>query len=295
MSFFSIVLPTYNRSTRVIATIKSVQDQSFQDWECIVVDDGSTDDTSNVVKKLAKEDPRIKYIYQDNAERSVARNNGIDHASGEYICLLDSDDFYKVQHLQMLYERIVKDVKPIAMYFTNQVELKDDVLTEVTFASLAGNQVEYLLLNSIIPARTCIHRDILSKEKFDEDIVIVEDAILWTRISINYPVYHIEEPSVIYAVHDDNSINGKNHSGIKRLKGLKTFAKRYKIIVDSLDGMFFRNLMSDAFMRVARDHIYNNEKLKGRYYLLRSILKNPFHKQTKHKVYIFLFWNKNYP
>ena len=90
--FFSVVIPTYNRAHLIKETIESVQKQTFSDWELIIVDDGSTDDTKSVVKSV--DDKRIQYVFQENAERSVARNNGFRHAKGQYICFLDSDDYY---------------------------------------------------------------------------------------------------------------------------------------------------------------------------------------------------------
>jgi glycosyltransferase involved in cell wall biosynthesis len=92
--FFSIIIPSYNRAALIIETLNSVCSQTFQNWECIVVDDGSTDTTRDVIEALSIQDDRIRYIYQDNAERSNARNNGIRNAKGEWICFLDSDDAF---------------------------------------------------------------------------------------------------------------------------------------------------------------------------------------------------------
>ena len=89
---FSIILPTYNRAAIIQDSIKSVIEQTYQDWELIVVDDGSTDNTEDCIKNLMLKENRIKYIYQHNQERSQARNNGIKTAKYKWICFLDSDD-----------------------------------------------------------------------------------------------------------------------------------------------------------------------------------------------------------
>jgi glycosyltransferase involved in cell wall biosynthesis len=89
--FFSIILPTYNRASFISKAIESVIDQLYNKWELIILDDGSTDNTKEIV--LSFNDDRIRYIYQENKERSAARNNGIRNAKGEYICFLDSDDY----------------------------------------------------------------------------------------------------------------------------------------------------------------------------------------------------------
>ncbi|HAB89958.1 MAG TPA: hypothetical protein DCF84_05420 [Bacteroidetes bacterium] len=88
--YFSIILPTYNRGERIDMAIQSVLDQTYSNWELIIVDDGSTDNTKEVC--LQYQEPRISYVYQDNAERSAARNKGIALSRGVYVGFLDSDD-----------------------------------------------------------------------------------------------------------------------------------------------------------------------------------------------------------
>lgn len=88
---FSIIIPTFNRASSLQRAIKSVQAQTTENWELIIVDDGSVDETKTEIQKFLK-DPRIKYFFQSNQGVSVARNNGVKNASGEYIIFLDSDD-----------------------------------------------------------------------------------------------------------------------------------------------------------------------------------------------------------
>ena len=104
MPFFSIIIPTYNRAHIIHRPIDSIIAQTFTDWELIIVDDGSTDHTQAIVDSY--NDSRIKYIWQENQERSSARNHGIKLAKGEWICFQDSDDEYLPEHLQVLNEGI---------------------------------------------------------------------------------------------------------------------------------------------------------------------------------------------
>lgn len=94
---FTIVIPAYNRSNSLLRTIDSVLKQSFQDFNIVIVDDGSTDDTGNIIKSLLNKS--IKYIYQKNGGGSKARNTGIDAAESKYIAFLDSDDAFMPNHL----------------------------------------------------------------------------------------------------------------------------------------------------------------------------------------------------
>jgi glycosyltransferase involved in cell wall biosynthesis len=94
---FSVVIPTYNRGAHLRKTIDSVLAQTYTDFELLIVDDGSTDHTQSIVENIG--DVRIEYIYQANGGGSKARNTGIKAAAGKYIAFLDSDDFFKPDHL----------------------------------------------------------------------------------------------------------------------------------------------------------------------------------------------------
>lgn len=96
----SVVIPSYNYARFLERTVESLQAQSFADWEAIVVDDGSTDDTDEVVAELVGKDPRIIYVRQQNAGTSAAKNAGIRHARGEYIVFLDADDLLTTNKLE---------------------------------------------------------------------------------------------------------------------------------------------------------------------------------------------------
>jgi len=95
--YFSVVIPLYNRAGIIASTIASVQEQTFQDFEIMVVDDGSSDNPAPVIAALG--DSRIRYVHQANAGANTARNHGIDEARGRYVALLDSDDKFLPHHL----------------------------------------------------------------------------------------------------------------------------------------------------------------------------------------------------
>lgn len=102
--FFSIIVPTYNRANTLRLPIDSIISQTYTNWELIIVDDGSTDNTKEIIDGY--NDQRIRYVWQENQERSVARNHGIRLAKGEWLCFQDSDDEYLPAHLQVLYDAI---------------------------------------------------------------------------------------------------------------------------------------------------------------------------------------------
>lgn len=116
MPKFSVVIPCYSakdegvrdvemrhyRAKQVQRAIKSIINQQFTDWELIIVNDGCTDDTPQILDKFAKKDKRIKVIHQENQNRAIARNKGMEAATGEWICWLDSDDEYSTHYLREL-------------------------------------------------------------------------------------------------------------------------------------------------------------------------------------------------
>jgi len=95
----SVIVPTYNYARYIQETLDSLRAQTFEDWECIVVDDGSTDDTATTVARYAAGDARIAYVWQENAKQAAARNNGIRQARGKYIQFLDADDLLESEKL----------------------------------------------------------------------------------------------------------------------------------------------------------------------------------------------------
>ena len=95
----SVIVPCYNYGRFIDQTLESVQQQTFQNWECIVVDDGSSDNSAEVVEPFTKADPRIRYIYQENKGLPGARNTGIEAARGKYFMVLDADDLIQSQKI----------------------------------------------------------------------------------------------------------------------------------------------------------------------------------------------------
>ena len=247
-----------------------------------MVDDGSKDNTKEVVEAI--EDERVKYIYQTNKERSAARNNGIKNAVGEYVCFLDSDDLFEPNHLEVLFNSIAERGKPVELLFTNCYYLNHGVKEKPEFPSLGTNPIVYILQNSIIPARVCIHKDILKEFTFREDIVIVEDTVLWSMIANKFDVTHIEEYTIQYRLHDDNSVNIKNNCFQPRLNGLiKLFND--ESIVDKAGRKLSRKILSDCYFGIYRHHDYKGHSLKKIVTIISSILKYPDIK-LKEKIYM---------
>ena len=226
--FFSIIIPVFNRSNLIKPAIESVIAQSYENWEIVIVDDASTDDTVCVINKYCESDSRIKLIrHPVNKERGAARNTGIDHSTGSYICFLDSDDTFCDNHLQTFFNEILAYSEP-SMFFTNSYLSIDDEKgvkkyskTEKEVPSIElWNKFSYLLKYTPNPARVCVSRSILDKFRFHISISGLEDFDLWLRIATQYPVKHIQKYTNNYFVH----VNSYSQGDINRFKKeLKNF------------------------------------------------------------------------
>jgi glycosyltransferase involved in cell wall biosynthesis len=280
---FSIIIPTYNRADLLLETIRSVQNQTFGDWECIVVDDGSTDNTRLVVEEIIRSDSRLKYIYQQNTERSAARNNGYFHSIGEWICFLDSDDLFDSNHLELLNLEI-KSRNIQAFFFTGSSTLCDSKI-EINRHETYVKQPDYFINNSVIPARVCIHRNLLNSFNFDPEIVIVEDTVLWTYLHFNYPTIQLDLSTIIYRWHDENSVNISKNCFLPRLRGLKKMFGDKKIRT-KIPRISRNQAISNCYYGIAKYHEFKKNFTKMIWWAFLSILSDPRSPQTKAKIYM---------
>lgn len=204
---FSIVVPTYNRALRLQGAIASVLAQTLEDWELIIVDDGSTDNTAEVVASFG--DKRIKYLKNEvNMERSRSRNRGIEAATGEYVCFLDSDDHYRSNHLAVLKEAIAQTVDKAAFFFTGYVWNFPDRVEEVKLppvASSALSAVEYIIQYQPAPSASCVHRALLKDNLFNPSLIVNEDVELFARIVSRSSLIKLEAYTVDFYIHNQNT------------------------------------------------------------------------------------------
>ena len=210
--FFSVVISTKNRASLVYKAIQSIFNQTFQDFEIVVVDNASTDSTQNVLEGI--DDKRFTYLRNEiDRERCYARNRGIQASKGEFICFLDSDDEYLPNHLQIIYDHINESDTNQALFFTNAYEtynfqnLQERVCPNIN----EYNLFDYLLTYTFNPARVAVHHSILDVYNFDEKIPGLEDLDLWLRIATKYPVIQIQHRTILYQIHEESySISAPN-------------------------------------------------------------------------------------
>lgn len=211
---FSVVVPTYNRAKFIHNTISSILVQQDAGFEVIVVDDGGTDNTGEIVKSM--DDPRVRYFYKENEERGAARNFGVQQARGNFITFLDSDDYVYPEHLAEA-RKFISD-NPGTKVFHLAYEFKDEggrVLGRVTQQRpinetiISGNM---LSCNGVFAQRS-----VLLENTFNESraLASLEDWELWIRLASRYEFRHSNTITSVVVQHQQRSVMSKDTGRIR--------------------------------------------------------------------------------
>lgn len=284
--FFSIITPTYNRAHMLSKTIDSVLEQTFTDWELILVDDGSTDHTKELVERFIQKDSRINYIYQENSERSAARNNGIKKAKGQYICFLDSDDVYLDNNLEAWHNFLELKNTPVSFGFCEMNILSDNGRNRVTTNTVISNRNKYdfIFTNPIIPARICLHSSLLKNNLFDEYMTVGEDVALWLKVVGETDIIKSEHIGLNYIIHEGNSINPKNPSAIKMYEGFMRFFKKHPALKKRISVKVYNHYVSKIQTNIAKYYYCNGRRGKAVLELIKAVTRCPIHEHTKYRL-----------
>lgn len=201
--FFTIVIPTYNRAAHLEAAIRSVLDQTFLSYEVIVVDDGSTDNTKEVIKKIS--DSRVQYIYQINSERGVARNTGAKAAKGTYISFFDSDDRLLSHHLETASQFIAENNQPPLFCLSSRI-LNASSSREIIHNDRINS--ELIFGNVLCCQDVFLRRDIAIQFPFSEErsLSALEDWELWLRLAPHHTFLACPVITSEVIQHDERSV-----------------------------------------------------------------------------------------
>jgi len=200
MPSVSVIIPTYNRNNLVKEAIDSVLQQSFNDFEVIIIDDGSTDDTASEIQGIS--DNRIKYFYKENGGVSSARNLGLLKAQGKYIAFLDSDDLWPKDYLKTMLNQL-KSQKGYGAAYTRVLLLGDDGKTE-PFAReeryMSGWMTACYFKRGpcVMPSAVLLKRDVIEGFFFDEAIRKGEDNDAFLRLSTKTPFLFVPDTNIFW-------------------------------------------------------------------------------------------------
>jgi glycosyltransferase involved in cell wall biosynthesis len=272
---FSIIIPTYNRANFIVSTIHSALNQTYSDLEIIIVDDGSTDNTKEVVSLI--NDSRVIYFRKENAERGAARNFGINKATGDYITFLDSDDLLYPDYVKNAFDCIVNYNRPPFLHLAYEIKsVSGKVLSRMD--NIKSNDVNQIIYgNPFSCIGSLVRFDVFQTHRFIEDRNLAgsEDWEFWMRIVANFGIKACNKVSAAMIQHHNRSVMSASEEKLRLRKELAlTYAFKDKE-VERLFAKHYKKMESFADSYIALHLILAKNYKQGIKYLLSSIRMYP--------------------
>jgi glycosyltransferase involved in cell wall biosynthesis len=214
MAFFSVVIPVYNKANFLAYTLGSVISQEFKDFEIILVNDGSTDNSLEVLHQF--KDERIKIFNQKNQGASSARNLGVEKADSKWIALLDADDFWYADHLQELYNCIQKFSEADVVSNAYEIKLSEDYTKTINYsrdipkkALFIEDYFSYSYKDPLFWTSTIAFKKECFKKigGFDTDLKTGQDLDLIIRFALNFNLYYNPKVTLKYIRFTENNLS----------------------------------------------------------------------------------------
>ena len=276
----SVIIPTYNREEFITETINSVLNQTYKDFEIIVVDDGSTDNTK---QKLESFKLKIKLIEQKNSERAIARNNGVRNSKGEYLAFLDSDDVWIKNKLEKQVELL--DSKPeVILTYGQSLRINEHgqkiKIAKRQIEGYSGEVFENLLLRNFIASPTpIIRREYFDKtEGFQTKYIPYEDWEFWLRFSLLGKFYFFNNPFAYYRIHKNQSVKLVQAEKVEKVTSLlleDSFKLKENIAEVKKQSLGLANLRFCYWYIIANQPEKAKEKLKKAIEINPKLLFDP--------------------
>lgn len=268
----SVIIVVYNGEKYIKQAIESVLNQTYKNIELIVADDGSIDNTAEIVKKYSG----VKYVYQKNNGEGSARNLGMSVASGEYFAFLDADDLYKEDKIEKQV-RILKDDLSIAVVY-NDLEVVDENLNYLNTLKSEGKYpkredlLAMILFRQVVQGPICmmIRKKCADEIKWNEKLIYTVDYEYTIKLAQKYNFKYIEEPLYVYRRHGNNLSNSHNATLQEEIQILKTVGieKIKDIVYSSNFDLYNKELL------IARIYMKMLEYEKGKEILLRLLTQS---------------------
>ena len=204
----SVIVPMYNVEDYIKETLDSILSQDIDEIEILVIDDGSSDESPNIVKEYAKKHTEVKYIFQENSGPSIARNRGIELARGEFIIFVDSDDILPKNSIKLRYETAKEKNCDIVVCGTYKFDGKSTWMMEKHFLSPGYKdiKVDYDLLWTLGPCNKIYRRETIKDIKFLENIKYAEDQVFVLDAYLKArKIYAIQEVGYYYRVRENET------------------------------------------------------------------------------------------
>lgn len=286
VTFFSIVIPTYNRAHLIERALTSILNQTLQDYEILVVDDGSNDNTGELIQKLNI--TQLKYIKTQNFGVAHARNVGIKNAGGSYITFLDSDDLMEPHHLFCAKEEIIKNNFPDTLH----LNFKWGSLNKsFTHTNVLPDKLPNDLFNNCSLHVNCFFMSgkISEQIMFNEsrELMFAEDWDFFLKVAVRYKIILVDKITIFLVDHEGRNMRNfdeskwliKKEALIKSLKNDQIIARSYnhkiRIVQAHMDSLISVNLA------------VRKSKKRSLFYFFNALKRNPAELFTRRTLAIF--------
>lgn len=263
----SIIIPIFNAEKYIERCLDSVQQQTYKNYECLLIDDGSTDRSAEICKKLAEQDTRFKYYYKENSGVSSTRNYGLGKATGQYITFIDSDDFVEPNMLQLFVSGLTEnDADMVQVGFTHSME-KIGIVEMSNVNILLKEEIMGTYFSSKEKMYPCVCggffvRDKISKLCFNENLKYGEDFLFLANYLYQCnKVVVIDSPTYHYVLNESSATQSKNKNTLKKVKDtIESLEHAYELCDEKeqyyiLQERVFKGLLSWIFYQSANRKI----------------------------------------
>ena len=239
-NLISVIIPIYNAEKYLRECINSVLNQTYKNFELLLIDDGSTDGSGTICNEYANNDSRVKVVHKQNGGVSAARNSGLELAKGEYVAFVDSDDFVNENYLLSLYKKAIETNADLvfckfARYINGQVlnvneDLPENLLADINDDKFADFVLNFFHSKNYIFGSACrilYKKSALNSVRFNNDVKICEDLVFVLQVALN----------------------------AKKITSINEFLYFYRLSGDSVTRKYIKNLLPS--------HLNLNDELKN--------------------------------
>lgn len=296
MALISVIIPAYNAEKTIRRTIESVLNQTFSDFELIVVNDGSQDSTLEIISSIS--DPRIKVFSYPHTSANPTRNRGFSHSVGEFIAFLDADDLWTSDKLEAQLRALQSNPQAAVAYsWTDWIDESDQFLGKCCHVTENGNVYAKLLLTCFVVSGSnpLIRRQaFIEIGGFDESLVASQDFDLYLRLAAHYEYVAVPAPQVLYRISANSMFsNVRRHEETSLLVRERAFNQAPESLPQSLKQYSIANFYKCTIFRLLNDPPNREKGLESARILWNVIKYDPVMLRKKvtlkllYKIFIF--------
>jgi glycosyltransferase involved in cell wall biosynthesis len=282
----SVIIPAHNYGHFITAALDSLAAQTFENWECIVVDDGSTDNTPEVVKAYGAKDDRVRYLRQENSRQAAARNNGVRNSSGKYFQFLDADDLIEPRKLERQVEYLERHPHVDIVYSDTRFFCSENP-SELLYSmwgenrpwqpGISGRDAEVLLpllqLDTIPINAPLTRRSIVERVgPFNEELPPVEDWDFWLRCAEAGACFHFSDMGGTRALVRSHS-SSSSRSRLKFVSSTLLMRKRLARRLKDVEARRINaKLLAEAEGTLGAEEVMHNNRGRGLFHLGKAVV-----------------------